>query len=66
MGLFRKEAPPPDPVDRFFDAIQELNSAWEALPDSRLRPWIDWVERKVVATYAYQPEAIKREDVPRG
>lgn len=46
------EPTPVDPVDRFFDAITELNAAWEALPRD-VSPWIDWKNRRLVVQTRY-------------
>jgi len=34
------------PVERFFNAVDELNEAWAEAPPG-LRPWIVWQDRKV-------------------
>ena len=39
------------PRERLFEAIDELNASWQSLPSSdRVRPWILWEEKRVVAS----------------
>lgn len=63
MGLFTKQVEPKDPIAEFYDAIEVLNTAWENLPaKSKLRPWIDWENREVVAVLPFNPARVTREE----
>lgn len=49
---FKREV---DPLERFFDALEELNEAWQSLPNRRVKPWIDWDRRQIIATQYMDP-----------
>lgn len=53
--MFKSPEPEPTPEERFFAALDELNAAWAALPNNKMRPWVDWDLKRVQGTI-YRPE----------
>jgi hypothetical protein len=65
-GLFAKKAEP-TPEDAFWASLEQFNSAWrayeaQAVRGNRLRPWIDWSNRRVIMSVATFREAAREEN----
>lgn len=48
--ILRQKPVPVDPVRDFFDKVEALNEAWAKVDHLKLRPWVEWADRRVVAT----------------
>lgn len=36
------------PEQRLFAAVDEINAAWAAMPDKKVRLWINWQDKEVI------------------
>jgi hypothetical protein len=64
-GLFAKKAEP-TAEEAFWASLEQFNSAWQtyeaqAERGNRLRPWIDWANRRVIMSVATFREATREE-----
>lgn len=57
------DGPASDPLERFFNSVEELNAAWSNAVEHKcgVKPWIDW-HSKEVQVVEHKPITIRKID----